>query len=196
VAAEDDGGTATTAGGATAPEETTTTAAEKPVPGGKLVVSGEAEVANAWTPQKMQCDTYCQQRARTFFDPIAAFGTDNEVHPYVAESITPNDDFTVWTVKLREGIKFHDGTDLNADAAIKNLQLAWCWLPPQQTAQRRGEEPGRLVQDREDRRLDVRHLHRQGRRRRPAVAMAALRHCPHIPVGIHGESDVARRRGR
>jgi peptide/nickel transport system substrate-binding protein len=118
------GDTATTAGAAE--EEATTTAApaEKPVPGGKLIVSGEAEVANPWTPAAMQCDSYCQQRARTFFDPLGALGVDNKVHPYLAESITPNDDFTIWTIKLRSGIKFHDGTDLNAEAAIKNLQLA------------------------------------------------------------------------
>jgi len=103
---------------------TTTAAAETPVPGGKLVVSGEAKVANPWTPGKMQCDTYCQERARTFFDPIAALGTDGEVHPYLAESITPNADFTVWTIKLRSGINFTDGTPVNADAAILNLNQA------------------------------------------------------------------------
>ena len=58
-------------------------------------------MANPWTPQKMQCDSYCQQRARTFFDPLAALGDDNKVHPYVAETITPNEDSTVWTIKLR-----------------------------------------------------------------------------------------------
>ena len=55
---------------------------------------------------------------------------DNEVHPYVAESITPNDDSHVWTVTLRSGITFHDGTDLDADAAIKNLQTGRGGLPP------------------------------------------------------------------
>ena len=90
--------------------------------GGTLVVSGEAEVANPWTPAAMQCDSYCQQRARTFYDPLAAYGADLEVHPFLAESIEPNADFTEWTVKLREGISFHDGTPLNADAVIYNLQ--------------------------------------------------------------------------
>ena len=70
----------------------------------------------------MQCDSYCQQRARTFFDPLAAFGDDLEVHPFLAESITPNEDFTEWTITVREGITFHDGTPLNADAVIYNLQ--------------------------------------------------------------------------
>jgi peptide/nickel transport system substrate-binding protein len=90
--------------------------------GGTLVVSGEAEVANPWTPVAMQCDSYCQQRARTFYDPLAAYATDLEVHPFLAESIEPNADYTEWTVKLRKGISFTDGTPLNADAAIYNLQ--------------------------------------------------------------------------
>ena len=100
---------------------TTTTAAPKPVPGGELVVSGEAEVANPWTPAAMQCDSYCQERARTFFDPVAAVGEDLKVHGVLAESITPNADFTQWTIKIRSGIKFTDGTDVNADAVLRNL---------------------------------------------------------------------------
>ena len=100
---------------------TTTTAAPKPVPGGELVVSGEAEVANPWTPVAMQCDSYCQQRARSFFDPVAAVGEDMKVHGVLAETITPNADASEWTIKLRSGIKFTDGTDVNADAVLRNL---------------------------------------------------------------------------
>ena len=82
----------------------TTAPAKKPVPGGEITMSGEAEVANPWTPAAMQCDSYCQERARSFFDPIAAIGTDVKVHPYLAESITPNADATQWTIKVRSGI--------------------------------------------------------------------------------------------
>ena len=30
--------------------------------------------------------------------------------PYLAESVEPNADFTEWTITLRDGITFHDGT--------------------------------------------------------------------------------------
>jgi peptide/nickel transport system substrate-binding protein len=104
----------------TTPE--TTPAAPEVTPGGEITMSGEAEVANPWTPAAMQCDSYCQQRARSFFDPIAAIGDDVRVHPYLAESITPNADATEWTIKVRSGISFTDGTPVNADALIDNLQ--------------------------------------------------------------------------
>ncbi|HEY0519711.1 MAG TPA: ABC transporter substrate-binding protein [Ilumatobacteraceae bacterium] len=99
-----------------------TTPAVAVTPGGEITVSGEAEVTNPWLPAAMQCDSYCQQRARSFFDPIAAVGNDDKVHPYLAESITPNADSTQWTIKIRSGISFTDGTPVNADAVIDNIQ--------------------------------------------------------------------------
>jgi peptide/nickel transport system substrate-binding protein len=39
----------------------------------------------------------------------------------LALSATPNTDFTEWTVKLRPGVKFSDGTDFNAEAVIFSI---------------------------------------------------------------------------
>jgi ABC-type transport system substrate-binding protein/basic membrane lipoprotein Med (substrate-binding protein (PBP1-ABC) superfamily) len=47
--------------------------------------------------------------------PIPALATDYEV----------SDDAKVWTVNLREGVKFHDGTDFNADAVVFNFERQW-----------------------------------------------------------------------
>ena len=93
-------------------------------PGGHLTISGDAEVSNPWTPAAMRCDSYCYTRARTFFDQVAVFGDDGQVHGMLAESIEPNDDYTEWTIKLREGISFTDGSPVNAAAVIYNLQAA------------------------------------------------------------------------
>jgi peptide/nickel transport system substrate-binding protein len=42
--------------------------------------------------------------------------------PALAESCEPNEDATVWTCALRQGVKFHDGTDFNADAVVYNFE--------------------------------------------------------------------------
>ncbi len=92
-----------------------------PVRGGRLVVAGEAEVGAPWAPASVQCDSYCHMRIRTFIEPLFGLNADLEVVPYLGTSIEPNRDFTVWTITVREGVEFSDGTPLNADAVIDNL---------------------------------------------------------------------------
>ncbi len=45
----------------------------------------------------------------------------------LAESMTPSEDGLQWTIKLRDGVKFHDGTDLNSEVAINNLDRLYHW---------------------------------------------------------------------
>lgn len=44
-----------------------------------------------------------------------------KISPGLAESWTPDATGTVWTFKLRSGVKFHDGTDFNAEAVCVNF---------------------------------------------------------------------------
>ena len=85
--------------------------------GGTLVMGLEAE-ANTFLPGAGSTNTNV---ARAIFDSIAVRGADGEVHPYLAESIEPNEDLSEWTVTLREGIVFHDGTPLDAQAVKDNF---------------------------------------------------------------------------
>ena len=50
------------------------------------------------------------------FDPLVSLRADGQVFPGLAESWTSSPDGLVWTFKLKQGVKFHDGTPLNAEA--------------------------------------------------------------------------------
>lgn len=55
----------------------------------------------------------------TIFNPP---GSSELVSPWLAESWTSNEDSTEWTFNLRDGVTFHDGTPLNAEAVRASLQ--------------------------------------------------------------------------
>ena len=40
------------------------------------------------------------------------------VQPALAESCTPNEDLTVWTCVLRQGVTFHDGSSMDANDVV------------------------------------------------------------------------------
>lgn len=55
-------------------------------------------------------------------DPICGLTLEGGWAPNTAESVVPNDDFTVWTITMRPGITFHDGAPLDAAAVVANMQ--------------------------------------------------------------------------
>jgi peptide/nickel transport system substrate-binding protein len=94
----------------------------EPVHGGTLTYAVEADTSNPWLPSTMLCAAACHSTVgRTIFEPLVVLGDDGEPHPYLLDSFTPNDDFTEWTLAVRQGILFHDGTPLNADAVAQNI---------------------------------------------------------------------------
>jgi peptide/nickel transport system substrate-binding protein len=44
-----------------------------------------------------------------------------DLAPRLATAWAPNDDATVWTLTLREGVRFHDGTPFDAEAVKFNF---------------------------------------------------------------------------
>lgn len=66
-------------------------------------------------------DTLSYSVQKTMMEGLFGFDKDMKVVPLLAESFTANDQATEFTIKLKKGIKFQDGTDFNADAVKINL---------------------------------------------------------------------------
>jgi peptide/nickel transport system substrate-binding protein len=117
-------------GGCAADQGTTETAAtrdnaglvsvqERPRTGGQLNYGLSAET-NGWNPATNQWAGPGLTVARTFFDTLTAFDEELRIHPYLAESVTPNESFTEWRITLRPGITFHNGEPVTAEAVRRN----------------------------------------------------------------------------
>jgi peptide/nickel transport system substrate-binding protein len=59
---------------------------------------------------------------RTVYEGLLEQRADGKVVPYLASSISSSADFKTWTIGLRSGIKYHDGTDMNVASVVTNLQ--------------------------------------------------------------------------
>lgn len=55
-------------------------------------------------------------------EPLTAYNHDAEIVLWLAEEMTPNVNATEWTVRVRDGITFHNGKPLGADDLIFSFQ--------------------------------------------------------------------------
>ncbi|HSJ36379.1 MAG TPA: ABC transporter substrate-binding protein [Acidimicrobiia bacterium] len=54
---------------------------------------------------------------------LYAYDLDGEVVPALAESCEPNEDGTVWTCSIRQGVTFHDGSELDANDVVTSFAV-------------------------------------------------------------------------
>jgi peptide/nickel transport system substrate-binding protein len=93
----------------------------EPAAGGHMVIAVEAEV-DGFDPTTNRLPVAGLSFAHAIYDTLAVLDENDEPVPYLAESIEPNDDHTVWTVTLRDGVTFHNGDPLDAEAVVLNLE--------------------------------------------------------------------------
>ncbi|MGW5385741.1 ABC transporter substrate-binding protein [Nocardia sp. NPDC003963] len=59
---------------------------------------------------------------QALFDTLVTYDTESRVYePHVAETLTPDADATVWTMKLREGVRYGNGDILTADDVKRSV---------------------------------------------------------------------------
>lgn len=55
-------------------------------------------------------------------ETIVRVTATGDLEPRLAESFSPNEDGTVWTFNIRQGVKFHDGSDLTAEDVAQTFR--------------------------------------------------------------------------
>ena len=91
-----------------------------PKPGGALVFGVDAE-EKGFSPTQGTFDEVGILYARTVFDPLMILAADSTPQPYLAQSVTPNGDYTVWTITMRPNLVFHNGSPCAAAAVAANI---------------------------------------------------------------------------
>lgn len=96
--------------------------AGEPVEGGTLTVADYSE-PRSLNPAEVISTAYSGGTATAaVYDVLVRFDPESEqFEPWLAESIESNEDFTTWTVGLRDGVTFSDGTELDADAVVNSV---------------------------------------------------------------------------
>jgi len=91
-----------------------------PQPGGEITYAQEAEDTSLCL-QEAQLDISGINYARTIYDTLTVPNEKGDFIPYLAKSVTPNATFDQWTIVLRDGIKFQDGSALDSTVVMNNL---------------------------------------------------------------------------
>ena len=89
--------------------------------GGTLRVGAFAE-GDGLNPASNAFSTPVYLMAHPVFDPLAYYDTAGNWIPVLAESWTKLGDGASWQMKVREGVRFHDGTELDADDVVATFQ--------------------------------------------------------------------------
>jgi peptide/nickel transport system substrate-binding protein len=99
-----------------------------PQSGGTLTVGffsgGQTETLDVWA----DFQAIDQMRVIQLYDTLFQYDDDLTVVPALAESAEPNADATEWTIRLRKGVVFHDGSPFTADDVLYNINE---WIRPE-----------------------------------------------------------------
>ena len=86
-----------------------------------FALSSDVSVLDPWNV----VDDNSLQVTQQIFEPLVTYDERSfDIRPNLAVSWQTSPDRRQWTFKLRDGVKFHDGTDLNSEAVVFNFDRA------------------------------------------------------------------------
>jgi peptide/nickel transport system substrate-binding protein len=114
------------------PEEPTEEPTEAP-PALKILRVAATASVTTWDPSA-SFSTEALYMAN-LYEPLMWINPDGSFEPALAESWDVSDDGLAWTFHIREGVKFHDGESLTADAVVASIErtralgagASWIW---------------------------------------------------------------------
>ncbi|HEX5568206.1 MAG TPA: ABC transporter substrate-binding protein [Streptomyces sp.] len=94
----------------------------KPVRGGTLNFADYAEARSLSPAVTYATGSSGGSAMAAVYDVLIRYNSEtNKYEPWLAESLESNKDATVWTLKLRHGVTFSDGTPLDAKAVVGSI---------------------------------------------------------------------------
>lgn len=94
----------------------------KPQRGGQLVYGLEAEVSDkGYCLPEAELAISGMQVARALYDTLTIPDAKGDYVPYLAKAVDHDDSYKTWTITLRSGVTFHDGSRLDAQVVKNNL---------------------------------------------------------------------------
>lgn len=95
--------------------------AQVPKRGGMLRMAlAEGSATDSLDPTTA-ANSFTRTLAQAFGNTLAEIGPDGGITGVLAETFEPSSDFRHWALTLRQGVTFHDGADLDAQALKANL---------------------------------------------------------------------------
>ncbi|MGW0804827.1 ABC transporter substrate-binding protein [Nonomuraea sp. NPDC002799] len=91
-----------------------------PTQGGRLIYGLSAD-ANGFNPVTDQFAAQSYSMAGSIIEPLVSVDVNGDWKPYLAESLTPNEKYDEWAIKVRTGVSFSDGVALTGDIVKANL---------------------------------------------------------------------------
>jgi len=95
--------------------------AQTPKKGGSVRMASNLHGPDDQLDPPLFTSTIDYTRGRATYNSLVQHANDLTPQPELAETIEPNADATEWTLKLRKGVEWHDGTPFTADDVIYSM---------------------------------------------------------------------------